>query len=85
MAFASLRIDAEKFKDYKQFDFIEWDRMLNSSMNKKEYEKLSDVFPMYDLTFIGLVSSSNPIVKGVKESVEKIKQNGVKVVMISNE
>jgi len=86
LAFAYRDLDASKFPAGYQFDmrnWKEWGKAYERSYS--EYENQEGTFPMHDLTLIGVVSLNDPPRPKVDLSVEKCRQAGIKVIMVTGD
>jgi P-type E1-E2 ATPase len=58
---------------------------LDSKKSAKDYENIEGSFPMHDLTLIGVVSLNDPPRPKVDLSVQKCRNAGIKVIMVTGD
>jgi sodium/potassium-transporting ATPase subunit alpha len=87
LAFAYLDLDPSKFnKDYK-FDMAGW-KSFGEAYKGVSYSSYADqegAFPMHDLVLCGVVSLNDPPRPKVDISVDKCRQAGIKVIMVTGD
>jgi|DeetaT_2_FD_contig_101_55418_length_2641_multi_11_in_0_out_0_1 sodium/potassium-transporting ATPase subunit alpha len=87
LAFAYLDLDPSKFnKDYK-FDMKNW-KSFGEAYKGVSYSSYADqpgTFPMHDLVLCGVVSLNDPPRPKVDISVDKCRQAGIKVIMVTGD
>lgn len=84
IAFAYTNLDERHFKKEPKpfFDVKGW----SSWKEVRSYNpKILGWFPMWKLTFIGLVSLSDPPQPGIRKIVRKCKTAGIKVIMVTGD
>jgi magnesium-transporting ATPase (P-type) len=58
---------------------------LDPTKSAKDYESIEGSFPMHDLTLIGVVSLNDPPRPKVDLSVQKCRNAGIKVIMVTGD
>ena len=58
---------------------------LDPKKSAKDYENIEGSFPMHDLTLIGVVSLNDPPRPKVDLSVQKCRNAGIKVIMVTGD
>jgi sodium/potassium-transporting ATPase subunit alpha len=85
LGFSRLELDPKIYKKDDLFGTKDW----KSWMTTKSYDaNLRDTqgwFPMWGLTFVGLVSLNDPPRPGVDLAVQKCKAAGIKVIMVTGD
>jgi len=84
LAFARFDLDPRDFAKNYQFDTKEWAKW-DGIVTADSQSKPAGWFPMYDLTLVGLISLNDPPRPKVDVSVQKCKDAGVKVIMVTGD
>ena len=58
---------------------------LDPTKSAKDYESIEGSFPMHDLTLVGVVSLNDPPRPKVDLSVQKCRNAGIKVIMVTGD
>jgi len=87
LAFAKCDLSADKFsKESYNFDVRTWKKWgLKGDSKFADYESEPGAFPMHDLTLVGIVSLNDPPRPRVDLSVNKCRQAGIKVIMVTGD
>lgn len=86
LAFAYCDLDKSKFPADYNFDMRNWKAWgRDHERSFSEYESTPGAFPMHDLTLIGVISLNDPPRPNVDLSVEKCRQAGIKVIMVTGD
>jgi len=86
LAFARLRFDPAKYpKDTYKFDVKNWKDWGLNATSQADYANVEGSFPMTDLCLVGIVSLNDPPRINVDLSVEKCRQAGIKVIMVTGD
>jgi sodium/potassium-transporting ATPase subunit alpha len=86
LAFAYCDLDASKFPEGYAFDMRNWKEWGKAhERSYSEYENQDGTYPMHDLTLIGVISLNDPPRPKVDLSVEKCRQAGIKVIMVTGD
>lgn len=87
LAFAYLDLDPSKFNKAYKFDMKNW-KSFGEAYKGVSYSSYADqegTFPMHDLVLCGVVSLNDPPRPKVDISVDKCRQAGIKVIMVTGD
>jgi sodium/potassium-transporting ATPase subunit alpha len=87
LAFAYLDLDPSKFHKGYKFDMKNW-KSFGEAYKGVSYSSYADqegAFPMHDLVLCGVVSLNDPPRPKVDISVDKCRQAGIKVIMVTGD
>jgi len=82
LAFAKVELTDEKYYDNYEFDVKNWK---NWALKEEIEGEHPGNFPMWGLTLVGLVSLNDPPRFKVDYSVDKCRQAGIKVIMVTGD
>jgi len=86
LAFARCNLEPGKYTNDYQFDVKTWKNWgLDMKKKSSDYADVDGSFPMHDLTLLGVVSLNDPPRLKVDLSVEKCRQAGIKVIMVTGD
>lgn len=84
MCFAYRDLDLKDFPEGYQFDIENWEKWGKYSNNLSEYEGRKGTFPLHDLTFLGTITTDDPLRPNFRGLIEKCREEGIKVIMITS-
>ena len=87
MAFARYRLPVDKYQKGKyEFNVSTWKEWgMNPKQTLSDYEGTPGAFPMHDLCLIGVCSLNDPPRPMVDLSVNKCRDAGIKVIMVTGD
>jgi sodium/potassium-transporting ATPase subunit alpha len=87
LAFGYLDLDPSKFNKGYKFDMKNWKSFGEAykGVSYSSYSNQEGAFPMHDLVLCGVVSLNDPPRPKVDISVDKCRQAGIKVIMVTGD
>ena len=87
LAFARYKLPVEKYTKGKyEFNVSTWKEWgMNPKQTASDYENINGSFPMHDLCLVGVCSLNDPPRPMVDLSVNKCRDAGIKVIMVTGD